>query len=213
MAEQMPVGRNGRATVASVVMAVLAALTLAFAFAGEAQAKAPILNFSARPATVGGTTQAGGHPNLVFEWEFGNHTSQPHTPICECNDAKILTQNLPAGFIGNPHSTPQCTLAGLSLAQCPVDSQVGMVSLLLGHPDPSTGYFFFPLYNMVPNSDQAGLIAFRAGAGGPIFTEVAARTGSDYGLRNTTFGLPRLSFAVPLPDHDRSLGSSGGSVA
>ena len=52
---------------------------------------------------------------------------------------------------------------------------------------------FFPLYNMVPNSDQAGLLAFRAGEGlGPVYTELSARTGSDYGLRAVTAGLSRF---------------------
>jgi hypothetical protein len=178
--------------------AILVLAILASAFGSLAQAKSPILHFSAGPtANDNGNTQAGGHSDLTFEWRFGSSLGDPHPPACHCNDPKTLTQNLPAGFIGNPHATPRCTSAGLAEARCPVDSQIGVVAVLIGLPSPSTSYFFFPLYNMVPNGDQAGLIAFNTGAGGPILTVLSARTGSDYGLRAKAIGLPRGGLVMP----------------
>ena len=48
---------------------------------------------------------------------------------CDCNDAKNVTVHLPAGLIGNPHATPQCTIAQFASDQCPVDSQVGVAEV------------------------------------------------------------------------------------
>jgi hypothetical protein len=191
MAKQMTWSRHRRTLVgfATVLLAIAA-------LGGVAHAKSPIFHYSARPS-LGGNAQAGGHSDLTTEWEFGNHVYGSNPLPCECDDAKVLTQNFPEGFIGNPHATPRCTSAGLALAQCPVDSQVGVVAAAAGKPSPSTGYVFFPLYNMVPNADQAGVIAFRAGGGGPIITVISARTGSDYGLQTETFGLSRFSLFVP----------------
>ncbi len=39
---------------------------------------------------------------------------------------------MPAGFIGNPHATPQCTIADFSADNCPIDSQIGIVNAVAG---------------------------------------------------------------------------------
>src|SRR4051794_38788217 len=121
-------GTNHRWRLVSSAVAVLAVATLTSALGGVAHAKSPVHFYSVRP-TFDANTQAGGHSNLTIEYRIGNHVPEPDPPECLCNDPKVLTQTLPAGFIGNPHATPRCTTAGLAQAQCPVDSQVGMVSL------------------------------------------------------------------------------------
>ena len=172
----------------TVTFGCLAFLSLSIA-SETARAGSPINTFIVRPST----TQAGGHPDLFTEYKMGTWASQPNPPDCLCNTPKKLTLNYPTGMIGNPHSTPQCDSVALALESCPIDAQVGVVAVLpvaeLGS-NTSTFYVVYPVYNMVPNSDQAGLFAFTV-LSTPILTELNARTGSDYGLRATTIGLLR----------------------
>ena len=76
------------------------------------------------------TTQAGGHPDLEVQFTVSNRFVQHSQSACDCEDAKDATVHLPAGFIGNPHATPQCTIAEFSADTCPIDSQVGIVNVL-----------------------------------------------------------------------------------
>ena len=122
-------------------------------------------------------TQAGGHPdlNIVTEWVSGGIFSGGG-PLPTLRRLKLHT---PTGFIGDPHVTPKCSLTEFSSGACPVDSQIGTVSV------PNLGIFgiFFPLYNMETNPDQAGLLAFTTPLiAAPVFIELTSRTNSDYGL-------------------------------
>ncbi len=188
----------------------LAALGLSIA-SETARAGSPINTYIVRPST----TQAGGHPDIFTEYKMGTWASQPEKPDCLCNTPKKLIQNLPTGMIGNPHATPQCDSVALARESCPIDSQIGVVAVLpVGEltGNTGTGYLVYPVYNMVPHTDQAGLFAFTV-LGTPILTELNARTGSDYGLRATTIGLQRdfspygvslYLWGVPAsPIHDR----------
>ena len=76
----------------------------------------------------------------------------------QCEDAKDTTVHLPAGFIGNPHLLPQCSIADFSADSCPIDSQVGIAKV-----EVETGetHFITPIYNMIPPPDVAGLTAFK----------------------------------------------------
>ncbi len=175
---------------------VAAILTITFVALGglsigseTARAGSPVITYSVRP----NTTQAGGHPDMITDYKVGTWASQPEHPYCLCNTPKFVTQEFPAGVIGNPHATPQCDSVALASESCPIDSQIGVVAVIpageLGG-NQSTGYLVYPVYNMVPHHDQAGLAAFTI-LGTPILTELTARTGTDYGLRATTIGLQR----------------------
>ncbi len=152
-----------------------------------AQANTPIISYSAVP----GNTQAGGHPDLEVRFDLSNRFDQfpPLQPggesqsACQCEDAKDATVHLPAGFIGNPHATPQCTIAEFSSDTCPIDSQVGIVNVIATN---SILPFDAALYNLVPPPDVAGLLGFKIFLfDTPQFTVLSARTGSDYGLDAT----------------------------
>ncbi len=96
---------------------------------------------------------------------------------------KTLTVHFPPGFIGNPHATPQCTIAQFSADECPIDSQVGVANVLATNGIP----FDTAVYNIVPPPDDAGLLAFKVFLfDTPQFTVLGARTGSDYGLDSDT---------------------------
>jgi hypothetical protein len=151
-----------------------------------------INQFEAYPST----TQAGGHPDLYIEFDIDNRYSPVLDHPCQCNDAKDLIFNFPAGFIGNPHAAVRCTAAEFAFNDCPMDAQIGVAT-----PAGCLGGFCAPLpqalYNLVPESGQAGLIGFRVPIfDTPVYTELTARTGGDYGLRASVLGLQHL---LPIP--------------
>ena len=128
-------------------------------------------------------TQAGGHPDALIsmswdtaETEDGN--SAPPITECACDDARIVTNHFPTGFIGNPHAAPACEIIEFSFGRCPASSQVGL-----------TGGFGFgiPLYNVVPHPNEPALTAFWFPlVASPVFIRLAPRTESDYGLDSET---------------------------
>jgi hypothetical protein len=147
--------------------------------APAASANTPITHYSALPST----SQAGGHPDLEVDFSVSNRVLQHSQSACDCEDAKDVTVHLPGGFIGNPHATPQCTLAEFSTETCPIDSQVGVVNIA---PTGGVGLsccFNSVVYNLIPPPQDPGLLGFKIVAfGTPQFTMLSARTGSDYGL-------------------------------
>ena len=150
-------------------------MCLSWAFVENAAASAPIKSYSAIPSS----TQAGGHPDIEVAFAVENRVLQKSESPCNCEDAKDADIHLPAGFIGNPHATPQCTVAEFSADECPVDSQVGIVNVLA-----RTGVGFeLAVYNIVPPPEDAGLLGFKIILfDAPQFTVLGARTGGDYGL-------------------------------
>jgi hypothetical protein len=150
-------------------------------------------------------TQAGGHPDLWIEFNIDNRYNpqlkDPEDPTkllpCACNDAKDIVINLPAGFTGNPHSTPQCNAKQFAFSECPVDSQIGVTA-----PQGCIGSDLCvqgktPVFNLIPPPGHAGLTGFRALLlDAPVYTFLTARTGSDYGLRASVLGTERV-FPVP----------------
>jgi hypothetical protein len=144
-------------------------------------------------------TQAGGHPDVRISYA-GESRTDPNRPelICQCNDPQDLDISLPAGFIGNPHATPQCKAADFAREECAADSQVGLLeyTVELGGGVPLT-FPREPVYNTIPKPEQAGLLSVTLTPGllgFPLYTVLSSRTGSDYGLNANTDGLER-----PLP--------------
>ncbi len=157
--------------------------------ASPAQADTPIQSFAAVP----GEAQAGGHPDVEVSFLLANRIDQNTQAACNCADAKDATVQLPAGFIGDPHATPQCTLSEFSVDACPVDAQIGIVNVEASGIPP----FNSALYNMVPAPGEAGLLAFKLFfVNAPQFTVLNSRTDSDYGLeaKNTSI----VHGALPL---------------
>jgi hypothetical protein len=186
-------------------IAVTALMTLGFLMASTAGAKSPIVSFSAQPST----TQAAGHPDVQLRFVVDNRDYQETHSACNCEDPRDATVHLPAGFIGNPHATPQCSVADFSANSCAVDSQVGMA-----HVD-ARGGFNSPVFNLIPPPTKSGLLGFKVFLfDTPQFTVLAARTGSDYGLDATATsiahggfplrGFQQVLWGVPAdPSHDK----------
>ncbi len=161
-----------------------------------ASAEVPITEYSAVP----GVTQAGGHPDLEVKFSIKNRLEQQSQSVCNCEDAKDATVHLPAGFIGNPHATPQCSIADFSADVCPIDSQIGIVNVV-------TAFLPFnsAVYNVTPPPGVAGLLAFKIFLfDTPQFTVLTARTGSDYGLDATATSIYH-GLSVPLKTFTQDL--------
>ena len=122
-----------------------------------------------------------------MSFQVSNTVDQDTQSACNCENAKDATVQLPSGFIGNPHATPQCTLSEFAVDACPIDSQVGIVDI---EATSGLGFTFnAALYNMVPAPGEAGLLAFKLFfVNAPQFTVLNSRTDSDYGLeaKNTS---------------------------
>jgi hypothetical protein len=91
--------------------------------------------------------------------------------------------------IGNPSAPPTCTLTELSRLECPVESQVGYVLVVIAEAIVVKQ----PVFNMVPRSDEPGLLGFFIPIlNGSGFVEIDARTDSDFGLDTNATGFHHL---------------------
>ena len=164
-----------------------------------AQASVPIVSYVALPSST--APQAGAHPDVAFTFEVGNRF---HTPpnACNCEDTRNVVVHLPPGLIGNPHATPQCTIAQFASSTCPPDSQIGVTEdeFELGFGGATAG-FVAPIYNLVPRPTQPALLAFETVLRTPVFLNVSARTDSDYGIDTTVANIAHF-FAVQYSQVD-----------
>jgi hypothetical protein len=182
----MKIGTAGQASAAGHDGArPFLALGLAFAMAlvgfclwsASADAYEGITKWEMAPST----TQAGGHPDVSMGMEWNNSVFKdgqqlPPSNPCGCDDARVIRQHFPTGFIGNIHAVPQCELVEFSFGRCPAASQVGIISPLFGE-------LYSPLYSITPHPNEAGLTGFWVPlAGAPVFIALNGRTDSDYGL-------------------------------
>lgn len=144
----------------------------------------PINLYAAEPSS----TQAGGHPNITTVYFNPERNKLGFPGPCFCQDPENVLNQLPTGVIGDPHAVPYCTLAQLSEHRCPPDSQVGYLWNVLYE-----AFFFSPIYNVEPDSDQAGLLGFEFPfTNSSAFIELSSRTGSDYGLNATVKGISQI---------------------
>jgi hypothetical protein len=154
------------------------------------------------------TNQAGGHPDLRIEFVVGTRATPVIPNSCFCNTIKDLRFEFPAGFIGNTHAVPQCSVAQLTASACPIDSQIGISdqTVALGGDGGGPGTLYSirrPVYNLIPNPGQPGLIGFLVAIqSSPVYTVLSARTGGDYGLNAESRGIltstPLRSFTQTL---------------
>ena len=185
MADRTVVKLTTKPLYAAVGVAFLLAIVGALSSSVPQAQAVEIRSFVAGPSSL----QAGGHPDLSISYA-GETASEPDLEQnCQCNEPKTVDIDLPTGFIGNPHATPQCLAADFVRNVCPADSQVGVISVSVK----AFGFYLTlpnePVYNMVPTPNQAGLLAVMLLPeffGIPVYTVLEARTGSDYGLSANT---------------------------
>ncbi len=137
----------------------LTALLAWLVFAGSAVAAPSEQPFEFVPGSFhvsSSTSQAAAHEDLTTSFDL---THEPSGVGRTYNDLRTVVVNLPSGFIGNDTAVPTCTdtqLLGTNptgahqASQCPVASQVGVLSFEVGSIQKGSppAYFNVPLYNM-----------------------------------------------------------------
>jgi hypothetical protein len=108
--------------------------------------------------------QAGGHADLTTSFAFvADGTGDAH------GNLRNVEVELPPGFVGYPPSVATCTQAQLlshagpgssSPVECPVDSQIGTIEMVLYAKGNSSHADVSPVYNMVPGPGQTAVFGF-----------------------------------------------------
>lgn len=168
-------------------------------------------------------TQAAGHPyDFQTAIDFNTHTDpDPHygegSPVEPIRDAYV---DLPPGLVANPTAVGKCSLLQLSNSEaiaprplCPIDSQVGTVSVrALGGPDVGGMWStVVPLFSMAPPPGVPARFGFDVLAT-PVVFDAKLRSDGDYGLtatfENISEGLTVIGSTVDVwgapadPGHD-----------
>jgi hypothetical protein len=151
------------------------------------------------------STQAGAHADFTTTFELSHQGTEVYAYT------RDVIVELPPGLAGNPEAFPKCTMLQFTNAECPQDSQVGSIDLVL-----SSGNFNNePIYNMpAPGGDivaRFGFIAaifptlidvrFDAETNGLIASVEGAASGEPFG--HTLIGATSTFWGVPAdPVHD-----------
>ena len=158
---------------ASLIALAFVLLLGAVTMTSQAEAGTGITEFETRVSD----TQAGGHPDVYVALFWKNHGNPPPAP-CSCDDVRIVTTDMPTGFIGNQDAVATCAYAQFSLNQCSPDAQLGAA-----YPPVPLVSGYVPLYNIEAPSNQPALTGFIIPTvGAPQLLNLVARTESDYGL-------------------------------
>jgi hypothetical protein len=109
--------------------------------------------------------QAGAHADLTTTFNFEYEVNGEEATL---SDVKTTIVNLPVGFLGSAIAVPTCSDAQLSNrtpegVECPADSQVGVISFVLGEPHKENVRYTGPVYNIQSNSGVAATLGFSVG--------------------------------------------------
>src|SRR4029077_6849737 len=119
------------------------------AVTARAQANIDITSFE----VTSSSTLAGDHPDLRTKLTLAD----PGDPEVASN----VRVDLPRGMFGNPNASTPCTAADFAQQQCPVNSQVGIVTVSARYlDDPDTLLGTAPIFNLEPGADQTALFGF-----------------------------------------------------
>ena len=149
-------------------LALLGAVTVAVgATAATTAAAIEFEHLGAETTDLSGgvARQAGSHPDATVEFTIPPRDDPQATALRPAEQAHRFTIDMPPGFLGNPLAAERCSDVGLkagengNTAVCPVDSQVGIATIL------SKGGDWTPsaqaaIYNIVPPDDQPAVFAF-----------------------------------------------------
>jgi hypothetical protein len=134
-------------------------------------------------------TQAGSHP---YEATFVNGFNELANNHSAGGEARDLEPVLPAGFFGDPGSTPRCTRERLDASECPPQTQIGVDTVgktagtQVGDGD-NTG---FPVYNIVPPAGVPDEFAFSI-AGKLVVFDAGVRSDDGYRIVEHIDNIPQ----------------------
>jgi hypothetical protein len=137
-------------------------------------------------------TQAGGHPyeaSTSIDFDTMTNPAPLIGDLWPVQPAKDIVVDLPPGFVGNPTTVAQCSLADLSnsagieaLPLCPESSQVGTTTVRLNTGGSASEiYGPLPVFNLVPAPNAPASFGFNI-AGTVVTLDATLRSFSDYGL-------------------------------
>jgi len=133
-------------------------------------------------------TQAGSVPySAAFSFDLGTLLEKGNSELTPTGgELRNVEVELPAGLVGNPQATVQCTRAQFDAEQCPRESIVGAVE-----PIASDGIDPHRLvFNMQPAPGHPAELAFTF-EGISAFLVPGIRTGSDYGITTRVANAPQ----------------------
>jgi hypothetical protein len=128
--------RSGVLILTTLVLAVAALFA-----ASPAGAAIQLESFKFETTDAGGapTQQSSGHPDAsVTTFAFAEDAN--NLPL---EQPRNIIVDLPAGLVGGPAAVPICTEAQLSVGECPIESQVGVIVLATNGT-----HLQWPIYNM-----------------------------------------------------------------
>jgi hypothetical protein len=205
-------------------ISLVAVLLVSLACVAAASASLQIQSFDARVEKADGSldTQAGSHPYKAVV-DFQVAADNGDTALHE--NLKAVEVDLPAGFVGNPQSLPQCGRSRfLDIFDytgphgCGPETQVGIAEtkeINFG----SLNIVAHPIWNLRPtNGDVADFAFFVAGV--PIHLIPRVRSDGDYGLTMRNSDISQAAQIVgakitfwgkpQLPDFDAQRSCNGG---
>lgn len=184
----------------SRMLVPLVALVVCLVFVGSAWAAPSEHAFEIVPGSFSfapSSLQAGAHSDWVTSFAFAPEGEGGLTD----NDARDIIVELPAGFDASNTAVPTCTQAQLLainlegpsglLANCPVSSQVGTITLEIAAAQGPPYQIISPVYNMeVTSFGTTAELGYKT----VIFTgllQIGVRP-RDVGLTSSTFNIPKL---------------------
>jgi len=141
-------------------------------------------------ATALSSVRAGAHPDLTTSIAYNTLKGGGLA-----GDPKDTTDDLPSGFAGDLVDTPSCAAPKFLLSECPIGTQVGVVTLTLSQRGVVKGPQLEPLYNLAPSPGEAARIGFAFGEQFFFQGDVSVRPG-DYGLETTFFNAAEGSVEI-----------------
>jgi hypothetical protein len=142
-------------------------------------------------ATSVSSSQAGGHPDFTTSFAF--NTNAEGDVVGQTKNVRL---ELPAGLLGDPRATPQCTPEELSGYDCQPSQQVGVLDARFTFPGQEPVEEQVPVYNMIASSGHTATLAATL-AFVPVLIQLDIRRDGSYGL---TAMIENLSTFIPLQE-------------
>jgi len=141
------------------------------------EAPAPFGISAGGATTALSSTQAGAHPDITTSIAF-NTVNQTGSLA---GDPKDLVNEEPPGFAGDLVDTPACPPSVFNREECPVDTQIGVATIMLAEVKGVQQTLAYPVYNLSPNPGEVAKFGFVVLGNAFIQGNVSVRPG-DYGL-------------------------------
>jgi hypothetical protein len=137
------------------------------------------------------TVAAGAHPDFTTAIELNSRRNVNGNYETDARTQEVSV-SLPPGLLGDPNAVPRCPSGALlAFANCPPDSQVGVVRVIPSDIGVPKGGLLEPLYNLQPPHPDREIARFGFQAVlYPVFIDVKVRSAGDFGVTATVHSSP-----------------------